>query len=95
MAGCIVVLIFLFTAYHRNEIEAFFTSMFNHDATSNVSMNAMNALNATRTESLKTTIVSNATNQHFTTANCSKQQTIGLCTLFITFAISTTLSLLI
>lgn len=83
IAGCIVVLIFLFTVYHRKQIESFFTSIFLNDA----SHNGYQSTNITSTNSSKFSADTNATHQHLL-ANGGIQQTIGLCNLPITIAIS-------
>lgn len=89
IAGCIVVLIFLFTVYHRKQIESFFTPIFfdDNDASHNGTNITSAATVTTTTKSSRFSADSNATYQHLL-ANGGIQQTIGLCNLPITIAIS-------
>lgn len=99
MAGCVVVLIFLFTVYHRKQIESFFTTMSiggggggggdGHQSiitsTSNSTSNAESPKNFTAGL--------NATQQQHFRTNSGIQQSTGLCNLLITIAISNMLLL--
>lgn len=100
IAGCIVVLLFLFTVYHRKQIESFFTSIFwndHHGVPYSLPVNnATSTTTATSTmnaEPLTNSTEMNATSQHLL-ANRGIQQTTGLCNLLTTVAISLILLLI-